>query len=442
MTTDPDARRALLVTLLRQRRRADPLPLTATQEGIWLAEQLDPGDSGYHDSIVLRIDGPLDVDALRAGLRDAQARHEALRARFATVDGTPVQHFDVDAPAWAYDELPGYEVDDVRIRRLFALDAATPFDMACGPLWRTRLVRTHARVHLLSIVLHHLITDGASHSVLLGTLMDAYERRRRGDTMAREEHQGAYGRWLRAKVAREAELAGGAAADEVVARLTGLPRRWDLPGVRSAAGRLAVSEPVGVDPDTWRGFLDACRSLGATGFMALGGLLGQLVADECGARDVVVAAPVANRLDRSDRDLIGCLIDVVPIRMTIGPGREVREAIRLGRDAVLAALRSAGVPYRHVARAVGAPASADDPLTNIGLEEFNVSTSARHAGELLITPLPRQGLRLRHDLALSVPVTASAMPELWAPARRWAPGRLAELAGAMAEAVHGVVARR
>src|SRR4051812_44162904 len=90
----PDPTRARLLTVLRSRGSPDTagwLPLTATQQGIWLGEQIDPGASGYHDTAVLRFTGPLDVDALRDAFGETQATHEALRARVIEVDGEPRQ---------------------------------------------------------------------------------------------------------------------------------------------------------------------------------------------------------------------------------------------------------------------------------------------------------------------------------------------------------------
>ena len=60
----------------------EPTPLSFAQERLWFLEQLEPGRPVYNLSRALRIDGPLQVDALEASFNRILGRHEALRTKF------------------------------------------------------------------------------------------------------------------------------------------------------------------------------------------------------------------------------------------------------------------------------------------------------------------------------------------------------------------------
>src|SRR6185436_801436 len=49
-----------------------------------------------------------------------------------------------------------------------------PFDLSKGPLWRARLIRVGEQEHVLSLVLHHIITDGWSMDLLVGEMAKLY----------------------------------------------------------------------------------------------------------------------------------------------------------------------------------------------------------------------------------------------------------------------------
>ena len=51
---------------------------------------------------------------------------------------------------------------------------AQPFDLLNGPLLRVRLVRLADDEHLLIVVLHHIVTDGWSMSLMVEELMACY----------------------------------------------------------------------------------------------------------------------------------------------------------------------------------------------------------------------------------------------------------------------------
>src|SRR5688572_8362295 len=119
--------------------RSGPLALSFAQQRLWFLEQLGGMGSTYHIPMRLRIQGPLDRDALARALDRIVARHEALRTTFPAVDGEPVQRI---APAeesglrLVEHDLRASAHAEGELRRLAADEASAAFDLARGPLLR------------------------------------------------------------------------------------------------------------------------------------------------------------------------------------------------------------------------------------------------------------------------------------------------------------------
>jgi hypothetical protein len=432
--------RTRLLAALAARQAGEP-PLTATQQGIWLAEQLDQGTSGYHDTAGLAISGPLDAGALRDALADAQAEHEALRCRITDRDGQPRQRFDVDTVDWNAVDLTGVSpaARPARLERLVAATAASPFDLARGPLWRARLIRTGAEEHVLVLVLHHLIIDGWSHGLLMDSLISGYAARIGGQPPARP--RSGYASWLNGRTRREAAVSADGTARALAAELGPLPYRLRLAGLDpSEPDRRAAELPVSLPPPAWAAFDTACRKAGRTRFMALTGLFALALCRAGGQDGALFATPIAGRYGGTAAGLMGCMINLVPIRVPVRPDDRTDAAQAAGTRALARAMAHPDLPYREIARAAGPLPAGDDPLTNVGLEQFNAPASEVRAGPLRVTPLSRAQVRLRHDLTLSVPRAGDGPPALLYPSARWHPGDVADLAGDLAELVTAVSA--
>src|SRR5947208_11801529 len=68
-----------------------PIPASSGQRRLWFLEQMEPGSPLYNIPYLVRLDGPLNEQALRRSLNHIVARHEALRTQFVPVGSDPVQ---------------------------------------------------------------------------------------------------------------------------------------------------------------------------------------------------------------------------------------------------------------------------------------------------------------------------------------------------------------
>jgi len=160
-------------------REAGEYPLSYGQRSLWFLHQMAPDSPSYNVAGVVRICAALDVPALRRSFEKLVERHASLRTTFHAAHGVPSQRVhermalafaEEDAATWSEEELN---------QRLVEL-AHRPFDLAAGPLLRLWLFKRSAEEHILLSVVHHIVNDLWSASVLLDELGALYSAERSG----------------------------------------------------------------------------------------------------------------------------------------------------------------------------------------------------------------------------------------------------------------------
>src|SRR5678815_3007767 len=66
-------------------------PLSPAQERLWFLDQLVPGSSAFNLNISMRVQGALDVSALKKSFIELARRHEVLRTNLKSDNGRPAQ---------------------------------------------------------------------------------------------------------------------------------------------------------------------------------------------------------------------------------------------------------------------------------------------------------------------------------------------------------------
>jgi acyl carrier protein len=149
--------------------RDQPLPLSYSQQRMWLMYRLAPEGTAYNMPFASRQMGPLNKSALRRTIDAICSRHEAFRTTFAMTGDGPVQ---IISP---FQPLHWVEVDLLRLpgeqrrreaARLVEQEANLPFDLEKGPLARFLLIEVEPEDHVLMLTMHHIIGDQWSFGVI------------------------------------------------------------------------------------------------------------------------------------------------------------------------------------------------------------------------------------------------------------------------------------
>ena len=140
-------------------------------------DQLEPASHAYNLGYGLKIEGPLASGTLQRSVNAIVDRHEVLRTRFVSIDGSPLQQIDQTAEAdWRLINLEALPADEREreAARLIEDETRRPFDLATGPLLRALVLRFDAENYLLLLTLHHIVSDAWSAGVLANELRELY----------------------------------------------------------------------------------------------------------------------------------------------------------------------------------------------------------------------------------------------------------------------------
>ncbi|KZN53498.1 hypothetical protein N474_20790 [Pseudoalteromonas luteoviolacea CPMOR-2] len=154
--------------------------LAPAQMSLWLADQMVQSQDkhAFNISGAVTLRGILDVTLLQQAFEMVIARHASLRMRFEEHLGeASMAVADEVAFKLAVHDLMNMAPDARlaqrdKLQKLFEDQA---FDLASAPLLRAMLVKLDTQEYLLSVSMHHIISDGWSTGVLIDDLGKAYQ---------------------------------------------------------------------------------------------------------------------------------------------------------------------------------------------------------------------------------------------------------------------------
>ncbi|APR77528.1 Siderophore biosynthesis non-ribosomal peptide synthetase [Minicystis rosea] len=385
--------------------RGGHLPISFAQERLWLLDQLDPGDASYIVPMALRLEGPLDVSALSRALSEIVRRHEVLRTTFTLAAAPDSRHalfFTAHAPELsAHDAArpvgvllpaeptaipiqrwpaltPVEREEAVRaVRREMLADARLPFDLARGPLLRARLHVLSENDHVLSLTMHHIVSDAWTQGVFareLGALYEAFAAGRPSPLAEPSIQYADFAAWQRAFLHGEMEQRQLAYWR---AQLAGAPAALDLPTDRPrppvqthAGGRRTVVLPAALLAEVNA----LARREGATLFMTLLAAFDVLLHRITGQSDIVVGSPIAGRTRAETEGLVGFFVNTLVLRVKVEEGISFRALVRRVRDVCLGAYAHQDMPFERLVTEL----APDRDLTRTPL--FQVMFALQNAG--------------------------------------------------------------
>ncbi len=336
--------------------RAGLAPLSFAQERMWFLDRMSPASGMYNMPDVLALDGPLNVDALRAALEAVVARHEVLRTRYVEVDGVPMQ--DVLPPPRFL--LPVDDVAEAAVEGRMRAEARAPFDLDTQIPIRARLLRTTPERHVLLLTVHHIAGDAWSWGVLLREMTQAYGAALQGEEAAFAPLPVQYADYA---VWQRAWLHGAVMEGQLAfwrGRLAGAPALLELPYDRP---RPAEQDEQGgvvlaaLPPETLRAARQLARGDGATLYMVLLAAWKATLHRWSGETDIVVGSPIAGRARPETEGLVGLFVNTLALRTDLSGNPSFRTLLGRVRDTALEAYAHQDVPFEQMVQETGVPRS-------------------------------------------------------------------------------------
>lgn len=417
------SRKADIIAFLKQARklneqpipvieRSGPLPVSYSQQRLWVLDRLNPRDVTYNMTSALRIRGALNFSVLEKVFATLVQRHESLRTRFIEVDGEPFQVIDPFS-GWQLALVDCTTVPEAshsqRVQDTVNEFALSPYDLSSGPLFRAQVLKLAVDHHVLIAGMHHIISDAWSMDVMvkeIGALYFAFSAGMASPLPPLTVQYADFAAWQRDQI-NAAEMEKH--QQYWVKTLTGAPPvldiptdrpRQDIPSNNGALYRLSVPDALAQQIN------QAVTQHDLTPFMFFLGAWQMLLGRFANSQDVVIGAPVAGRSRAEVQEIIGFFVNLLLMRLDLSGNPTVKTLLQRVKEMVLSAFTHQDIPIDRVMevmafeRQPGYPPLAQSMFQLLNMNDETSGLLGN--GELSLEPIPAPHVTARMDLVLGV----------------------------------------
>src|ERR1041385_4949433 len=227
-------------------------------------------------------------------------------------------------------------------------EALRPFDFARGPMLRASLLQLAEEEHVLSLTMHHIVSDGWSMGVLVHEVATLYTAFSNGQPSPLDEltvQYADYAQWQREW------LSGEVLAEQLSywkRQLQGAPPVLELPTDRprpSVQTFNGANQSFTLSKDLSGALKQLCQSEDVTMFMLLLAAWQVILYRYSGQQDIVVGSPVANRNETATEQLIGLFTNTLVLRTQLSTEWSFRELLARVRETCVGALAHQDLPF-------------------------------------------------------------------------------------------------
>ncbi|GFZ57588.1 non-ribosomal peptide synthetase [Pseudomonas amygdali pv. eriobotryae] len=377
------------------------IPLSYAQQRMLFLWQMEPGNAAYNVPMAVRLNGPLDRQALSTALDNLVQRHETLRTRFVSEDGAFYQEILQQATV----ALEFASVAPADIENQVRAELQKPFDLLSGTLLRVRLFQLGEAEHVLTVCMHHIVSDGWSGEVLIREFVQLYQAQLSGQTAqlpALAVQYADYAIWQRAWLeAGEGERQLNYWKQQLGTEhpLLSLPldhQRPLQPSQRGATVRVDVPEQLSAQ------LKSLARNSGQTLFMLTLAALSVVLSRFSGQADIRIGAPNAGRTRSELEGLIGFFINTQVLRVQVDEQQSFAQLLDQVKQVVTGAQSHQELPFEHLVDALAPERNlGHNPLFQFKINQHVLAAddSGQRVSDLTVDEFPIGSSDARFDLA-------------------------------------------
>lgn len=327
------------------------IPLSTSQERLWVLDQLHPGSPAQNLACGLRLATLVDKNKLQAALDTVVQRHKILRTKFCTVDGVPVQvvlpHIQFALNLVPLQHLAPQE-REAEFFRLAQRETQNPFDLSSGPLLRAVLFQLADAEYILLVVCHQIVCDAQSLRLLLNEVNSLYQNQTSREPQA-----------LATMPLQYQEIAAQEPAPSAVElsywkqRLKGAPSSIDLPADRQ---RPAVQtfrgnkQRMSIEAPLLERLSALSQTHGVSLFTTLLAAFSILLSRHSRQGDLVVGTRVSGRERPQLQNVIGPLENMLALRLDASGDASFADFLARVRESVDSAFLHQNVPFEAIVK--------------------------------------------------------------------------------------------
>lgn len=294
-------------------------PLSHAQRRLWMLDQMEKGSAAYTMASAFVIEGSFSLAAFTQAIHTLHQRHETLRTTFIAIDGVPRQKIETaTTPQITVRDVSHTPDPEHTAREYFTTEAARPFDLTTGPLYRIALLTLAPQRTAFVFSIHHIISDVWSLGVMTAELSTLYNGFRTGQTPHLPPLPIQYrdfAAWQNQKVNDPATLQRDRTywLQQLAAPLPvlDLPADFPRPPVKTYAGAVVHFT---LDPAIAQPLRALATAQGASLFALLIALVRVLMFRYTAQEDLIIGTPVAGRVHPDLEPQIGFFLNTLALR--------------------------------------------------------------------------------------------------------------------------------
>jgi amino acid adenylation domain-containing protein len=396
--------------------RNQPLPLSFAQQRLWLLEQLNPDTSTYCIATAYHLTGLLDVTALEKSLCELIQRHEILRTTFSEMNGLPTQVISKETaltlPLINLEKLsPNQQKSETQ--RQADQEGKRSFDLAQGPLLRTKLLRLNEQEHVLLLNMHHIISDGWSFDVSFRELTALYQAFASSKPSPLPKLPIQYAdfscwqrEWVQNKVFQsqldywKKQLSQGISVLQ-------LPTDRPRPLIKTYQGSY---QSIEISKELTKKLKVLSQQEGVTLFMTLLAAFQTLLLRYSAQAEIVVGSPIAGRNQPETNELIGFFVNTLVLRTDLSGNPSFRELLLRVREVALGAYAHQDLPFEQLLEELQPERDLSrTPLFDVMFVLQKASPQVLEIPGLALIPLEVDNGTAKFDLTLDLQEIAEGM---------------------------------
>lgn len=295
------------------------VPATEQQLEIWSSILFGGTEASlaFNESVTLRLNGVLNVNALQQAFMQVTQRHESLRLVFAP-DGKQVCIFGSIAVDFLKEDIGHLNLNQQAdfVNAYIRKDVSTPFDLVNGPLFRIALFRLSPTQNELVFTVHHIVCDGWSLGLIGKELSELYRAEAAGQPAVLSE-PAAFSDYAVQQIANS-ERAGAEAfwlnlyKDNIP--VLNLPTDYPRPQVRTFSSR---RDDFMVDAEVINNLQQLSKKYKCSFITVFVAAFESFLYRLTGQNDITLGLPAAGQPATGRPNLVGHCVNLLPLKATI-----------------------------------------------------------------------------------------------------------------------------
>ncbi len=383
----------------------EKMNISKIQEQFWILNYLHKNNTAYNIPSVFKIEGIPNVDYLQQSIDMLIQRHELLRTVFFIEKDNVFQKLDGLKHVLKINvvHIPS-DFTGTNIPKEVHKEIHEPFDLMGGSLFRVSLFIFENKVSILTIVFHHIIVDLHSKSIFGEELSEIYNSlcqkrapQLRQNSNSYFDYVDWYTKWLETPEAEDMLDYWLKEIEDTNLSLD-LPTDFDRPKQLSLKGR---SIKFSIDQQLTLRIRKYASENQVRPFVVLLGAYASMLSRLSNKKQIVIGVPLSNRRREENKNIFGCFMNIVPIKIDFQNNISGRELIKQIRVALFKAHRNQELPLLYlIDRAKSKMKEINNSLFQTGFTfEPPMKLSLEH---LNVTPLifEREGSQLELFLTM------------------------------------------